>query len=100
MAFYNIFSGILRGMGDSVSALIYLLIATVINIALDILFVAQFKMGVPGVALATVIAQAISSVLCLWKLLHMREVFDLGKKQFKLTKRYVMQIVKLGLPSG
>lgn len=100
MAFYNIFSGILRGMGDSVSALIYLLIATVINIVLDVWFVAQFHMGVAGVALATVIAQTISSAFCLWKLLHMRDVFDLGKKQFKLTKRYVMQIVKLGLPSG
>lgn len=100
MAFYNIFSGILRGMGDSVSALLYLLIATVLNIGLDVLFVAKFQLGVGGVALATVIAQAISSVLCLWKLLHMREVFDLGRKQLKFTRKYVIQIVKLGLPSG
>lgn len=100
MAYYNILSGILRGMGDSFSALIYLLIATVLNIILDILFVAQFDMGVAGVALATVIAQAISSVLCLWKLMHMREVFDLGLKQLKMTKEHVIQMVRLGLPSG
>lgn len=100
MAYYNILSGILRGMGDSFSALIYLLIATVINIVLDLLFVAKFNMGVAGVSLATVIAQGISSVMCLWKLMHMRTVFDLGKKELMMTKRHVVQIVKLGLPSG
>ncbi len=100
MAYYNILSGILRGMGDSFSALIYLLIATVLNIVLDVLFVAEFNMGVAGVSLATVIAQGISSIMCLWKLMHMRAVFDLGKKQLKPTKPLVMQIIRLGLPSG
>lgn len=100
MAYYNILSGILRGMGDSFSALIYLLIATVLNIVLDVLFVTRFHMGVAGVALATVIAQAVSSVLCLWKLMHMREVFDLGPKQLKMSGTYVMQTIRLGLPSG
>ena len=64
-AYYNILCGILRGLGDSISALIYLLVATVINIVLDIVFVSQFHMGVAGVAYATVIAQAISAVLCI-----------------------------------
>ncbi len=99
-AYYNILSGILRGMGDSFSALIYLLVATVINVVLDLLFVAKFDMGVAGVALATIIAQAISAILCMWKLWHMREVFDLGKAQLKMKKKYVSQIVRLGLPSG
>ena len=57
-------------------------------------------MGVAGVSLATVIAQAVSSALCLWKLLHMRGVFDLGLKELKPSKKYVMQIVRLGIPSG
>lgn len=100
MSYYNILSGILRGMGDSFSALVYLLIATVLNIVLDIWFVAGFHMGVAGVSLATVIAQAVSSALCLWKLLHMRGVFDLGLKELKPSKKYVMQIVRLGIPSG
>jgi len=100
MAFYNILSGILRGMGDSFSALLYLLIATVLNIGLDLFFVASLDMGVAGVALATVIAQGISSLFCLKKLLNMRETFDLGKEQFKLSKFHAMRIVKLGLPSG
>lgn len=100
MAYYNILSGILRGMGDSFSALIYLLIATVLNIGLDILFVAEFNMGVAGVSLATVIAQGVSSVLCLWKLLHMRDTFDLGLKELKMTKKHMSQMIRLGLPSG
>lgn len=100
MAYYNILSGVLRGMGDSFSPLIYLLIATVINIGLDIFFVAKVQMGVGGVALATVIAQLISSVLCLIKLSRMRECFDFGLKFLKLHKHYVTMIIKLGLPSG
>ena len=56
VAYYNMFCGILRGLGDSLSALVYLLVATVINIVLDLWFVAGLQMGVAGVALATVIA--------------------------------------------
>ncbi len=100
MAYYNILSGILRGMGDSFSALIYLLIATVINIVLDVYFVRDLSMGVGGVALATVIAQGISAIMCLFKLMKMKDVFDLGKEQLKIQKKYVMQTIRLGLPSG
>jgi len=99
-AYYNILCGVLRGLGDSVSALIYLLIATVINIVLDLLFVAVFQMGVAGVALATVIAQGTSAALCVWKLLRMRHLFDLDKSQFKLSKKHTLRIIQLGLPSG
>ncbi len=100
MAFYNILSSIIRGLGDSFSALIYLLIATVINIILDLVFVAKCELGVGGVALATVIAQAISSVLCIIKLSRMRGYFDFGFKFMALKKEYVKILVKLGLPSG
>ncbi len=98
MAFYNILSGIIRGLGDSFSALIYLLVATVINIVLDLVFVKS--MGVAGVALATVIAQAVSSVLCLIKLARMKQYFDFGLKYLKPVGQYVNTIVKLGVPSG
>lgn len=100
MAFYNILGGVLRGLGDSTSALIYLLIATAINIVLDLYFVAVLDMGVSGVALATVIAQTISAALCLLKLLKMKEIFDLGIKELKPEKRYTMEVINLGLPSG
>ena len=100
LAYYNILSGILRGLGDSVSALIYLLVSTVINIVLDLLFVANFRMGVNGVALATVIAQAISAFLCLLRLMKMKEYFDLKPGYLKPQRKYTRKIIKLGLPSG
>lgn len=100
LAYYNILSGVLRGLGDSLSALLYLLVATVLNIVLDILFVAVFQMGVAGVALATAIAQTVSAVMCLLKLLKMRELFDLNWGYLKLKKKYSLLIIKLGLPSG
>ena len=100
MAFYNILSGILRGMGDSTSALVYLLIATAINIVLDIVFVGGLKTGVWGVALATVIAQGISAALCMRKLTKLHHVFVLEKRHFKINKKYMKRVVELGLPSG
>ena len=100
MAYYNILSNILRGMGDSFSALVYLLVATVLNIVLDVFFVAYVNMGVGGVALATVIAQIVSSILCLIKLTRMRENFDLNFHYLKPKGSYVKTLIRLGLPSG
>lgn len=100
LAFYNILSGVLRGLGDSMSALAYLLVSTVINIILDLLFVARLGMGVNGVALATVIAQAVSALLCLIRLMKMKELFDLKLCYMKLKKKYTGKIIRLGLPSG
>ncbi len=100
MAFYNILGGILRGLGDSVSALVYLLVATGINIVLDLLFVAVFRMGVAGVALATVIAQWISAFMAFLKLRKMQDIFDMGKKYLVPQKQYMLNLVRLGLPSG
>ena len=100
LAFYNILSGILRGMGDSVWPLIFLLVATVINIVLDIVFVAVLDMEVAGVALATIIAQIVSAVLCMIKLATMRKDYDFGFRFMGLRERYVRTLVRLGLPSG
>ena len=100
MAYYNILSGVLRGLGDSISALIYLLVATVLNIGLDIFFVKVVGMGVGGVAVATVISQFVSSALCLIKLSKMRDCFDFGLRFLKPKKQYVKTIVRLGIPSG
>ena len=100
LAYYNILGGILRGLGDSTSALVYLLIATVINIVLDLFFVAKLNMGVAGVALATVIAQTISSILCMMKLLKLTHLFDLKLEYFKLSAKETKHIIRLGLPTG
>lgn len=99
-AYYNILCGVLRGLGDAFSALIYLLIATVINIVLDIVFVANFDMGVAGVAWATIIAQAVSAVFCFRRLAKLTDIFDLKPKYLKLHKIYANKVIALGLPSG
>ncbi len=99
-AYYNILCGVLRGLGDAFSALIYLAVATVLNIGLDLLFVAKFNMGVSGVAWATIISQAVSAYLCFRKLTKMTEYFDMGFSYLKPIKKYAGKIVSLGLPSG
>lgn len=98
--FYNMLSGVLRGLGDSVSALGFLLLAAALNVVLDLVFVAGFDMGVPGVSLATVIAQAISAIFCFRKLMKMSDIFDLNKKTIKLDGKVAMRIIKIGVPSG
>ena len=97
---YNMLAGVLRGLGDSVSALGFLLIAAVLNVILDLVFVAGLGMGVPGVALATDLAQGISAILCFFKLMKMRDLFDLNWKSLKFDKAISGRIIKLGVPSG
>lgn len=98
--FYNMLSGILRGLGDSISALGFLLLAAALNVVLDLVFVAKFGMGVPGVALATVISQGISAVFCFIKLMKMGEHFDLNKSTVRMEKDMAMRIIRIGVPSG
>ena len=98
--FYNMLSGVLRGLGDSISALGFLLVAAALNVVLDIYFVASLGMGVAGVSLATVIAQGISAVFCYIKLLRMRDLFDLNLKTMKLIPAMAGRILRIGIPSG
>ena len=98
--FYNMLSGILRGMGDSFTALLFLLVSAALNVGLDLWFVAGFGMGVPGVALATVIAQGLSAVLCWIKLMRMKDIFDLNLKTLKLVPAMALRILRIGIPSG
>ena len=100
LIYFNILSGVLRGMGDSVSPLFYLLFASILNIALDILFVTRFGMTTDGVALATVIAQSLAALLALRRLRRMTDVVDVNRSTVKLDKNIVKKIVKLGLPLG
>lgn len=99
-AYYNILSGVLRGLGDAFSALVYLLVSTILNIALDLLFVAKLGMGVSGVAWATVIAQAVSAVLCFIRMTRLTDIFDMKLSYIKFNIKYSSKIIKLGLPSG
>ena len=96
---YNIISGILRGLGDSMMPLLFLVIACVLNIFLDLAFVNS--MGVAGVALATIIAQGVSAVLCLWRLCHIRHICDVKVEHIiHPDKPLMLKIGALGLPSG
>ena len=96
--FYNISAGILRGLGDSFSALLFLLICAGLNVIGDLLLVD--KMGVAGVALATVISQVISAVLCLIKLLRMKDIFTMRTGYIRPDRYYLQRIIRLGIPSG
>ena len=98
MAYFNILSGILRSLGDAFSPLVYLIVACLINIVLNY-FLIQW-MGTPGAALGTVISQGISSLLCFRRLMQMRNIFDMKLSYLVPKKRYVSQILKLGIPTG
>ena len=97
---YNILSGVLRGMGDSVYPLIYLVIASLLNIVLDLVFVANFGMGIAGVAWATIIAQAVSGALCVIRILRMRDQIDLNRDTMRPDKIILKKLCGLGIPAG
>ncbi|MBQ9911824.1 MAG: MATE family efflux transporter [Firmicutes bacterium] len=98
--FYNVFAGCMRALGDSISALMFLLLACGINIVLDLFFVARLGMGVSGVAYATIIAQTISAICCGLKLFGMKEYFHVTGKELRLKKSIVTKILALGIPTG
>ena len=97
---YNISAGVLRGLGDSVTALIYLCIAATVNIFADIYFVAVLGMGVAGTAWATIMAQYISCIGCVAKILSMRDKIHLTRDRFVPNRECMGKLIKLGLPSG
>ncbi|MCL2060202.1 MAG: MATE family efflux transporter [Oscillospiraceae bacterium] len=100
IAFYNGVSGILRGMGDSLAPLAFLTFACVLNIVLDVWFVAGLGWGVAGVAWATVISQWLSSILCLRRLLRKNEAYELRLALLKPNKELSFKMAKLGLPAA
>ena len=96
---YNIVSGILRGLGDSMMPLLFLVVACVLNIFLDMALVDS--MGVAGVALATIIAQGVSALLCMWRICNIRHICDVKLKHIlHPDKQLMFKIGALGLPSG
>lgn len=99
-AFYNIVSGILRGLGDSATPLMYLLVACGLNIVLDYVFVVYFGWAVAGVAIATIIAQSVSAILCIVRLFRMKDVLDLNRSTVRLSAPRSAQLLRLGLPAG
>lgn len=97
---YNMGSGILQAVGDSRNPLYFLIVSSVTNIILDMLFVIVFHMGIAGVGWATLIAQTISAVLTMLLLMRTKEEYQVKLKHIRFHKHMLYEIVRLGLPSG
>lgn len=97
---YNIGSGIYRALGDSKRPLYFLIISTIINIVLDLLFVAVFHMSIGGAAVATVVAQGLSMVLVFYKMMREDTVYRVSWREIRIHRRFLRQIIAIGLPSG
>jgi len=97
---YNTLSAALRGMGDSRHPMMFICLAAVINTILDLVFIAGFRMGAFGAALATVLAQGTSFLLCLRYLYVHREQFgfDFKLRSFRISRKPLMLVLKLGVP--
>lgn len=97
---YNFCASILRAVGDTKSPLIYLSIAGVLNVGLNLLFVISFDMNVAGVALATVISQAVSAVALVCVLMRRKDSARLMPNKLRVYRRELLRILHIGLPAG
>ena len=97
---YNALSSVLRGMGESKNPLLFVSIACVINVGLDLLFVAVFHMGASGAAIATVFAQAISMILCILYLKKNNFIFDFKRSSFGFHRERLKLLLKIGIPAS
>lgn len=97
---YNFAAAILRAVGDTKRPLIYLSVAGIVNIILNLFFVIVCKMGVAGVAIATIISQIISCVLIMLALLKSNEAYRFRFKELAIYKNELWEITKIGLPAG
>ena len=97
--FYNVLASILRALGDSVSPLIVILVSSVVNVGLDVLFVMVFHWGVAGAAWATVLAQVLSGLMCLFVLSHM-ELMRFQKGDARPDGAMLRELLRLGVPVG
>ncbi len=97
---YNHLSGILRAVGDSKTPFIFLLIATVLNITLDFLFIVILRFGCTGAAVATIMSQAVSGILCLVFIIRKYEILHIRKEDRSWSHRMARYLLKMGLPMG
>lgn len=98
--FYNVGAGILRAIGDSKTPLYYLIISTIANIILDIIFVVMFHLDVAGVAIATILCQTLSALLVVRTLTKTNESYHLNIRNIAFHKDSLLKILKIGLPAG
>lgn len=97
---YNLLSGWLRSLGDSKTPLFFLVLSSVLNVVLDLTLILVIPMGVMGAALATVISQAISGVLCLFFIARRVPALHIQKEEWQIRKRHVIELCAYGVPMG
>ncbi len=97
---YNLLASVLRALGDSRTPLIYLIIASIINIALDVVLIAVVPLGVAGAAYATVASQLISGLLCLWHIKRKFLILHIEKQERKFDKELCLRLLHAGVPMG
>ncbi len=95
---YNMMASILRALGDSKSPLYFLIISSVLNIVLDLVFIINFNMGVGGAAWATIISQGVSAILCFIYILKKYAILKLSKKDYNVKKSMYIKHLKIGIP--
>ena len=96
--FYNMVSSILRSLGDSKTPLYFLIIASILNIVLDLVFIINFKMGVAGAAYATIFSQGVSGFLCLIYPSKKFPILKLNKNHFRSCTKYFKEHLRIGIP--
>lgn len=99
-AAYNALAAVLRAMGDGKSPLYFLIVSAILNVILDIVFIVNFGMGVVGCAYATVIAQAVSALLCLVYMIKKFDILKLSKYDFKVSLPSMGHLLAIGIPMG
>ena len=97
---YNILSGIIRSLGDSRTPVIFLIISSLLNVALDIFMIVVLNSGVAGAGYATVISQLVSGILCLIYIAKRFEILHLKKSDMKPEIYYIVRLCAVGLPMG
>lgn len=97
---YNMLASVLRALGDSITPLYFLVISSIVNIILDFLFIAGFSMGVEGAGYATVISQALASILCFIYMLKKYPILRLNKEDAYFSLSSIRKLIGMGAPMG
>ncbi|MGI5856538.1 MAG: MATE family efflux transporter [Candidatus Merdivicinus sp.] len=97
---YNLLSGVLRALGDSKTPLYFLIVASVLNVGLDVLFIVPFRMGTAGAAYATVIAQAVSGLLCLVYIWKRFPILRMKREDWRPDAALIRRMLAMGVPMG
>ncbi len=97
---YNMTAGIIRALGDSKTPVMFLMMSTIINIGLDLLFITQLHLGVRGAALATVISQSISGTCCLLFMIFKFEILHIQKEEWRFDSHLAGSLLGMGIPMG